>query len=423
MRASGVDFGIEGIDRAAFHDITEEEFGAGLVDVGGEEVNCGGGGEAEEGEEDDFPAVSVEGEEEIADLDAGGIGWGFGNLHRVKVGRRLVEVGVDERAREAIQGEGKMGEEGIVEAAGGVARGDPGIGGEMKLGVIDDGFGGAPGFFEATEAFIVEGSSAEVEGVGVEMVEVMDGGGEDEVIGVEMLEGAIGGTEFVDGVVMVEEKDGGGGGCVVVVSDDDPAEVLLEDFLVDMEEEAERLGWDAVVASGEFVELVELEESGFGLGDFYLERGFLGFADGSAGGGGEVGVDGLGVGVEIELMGIELDGGGEGRRERGAAEFEGVPVALVGEILERGEEVREGGIGEEEWGSEIGEGEADGAGGGEEAGDFEEGKEGEGLVMVVEVKVEGEVVIGFGEDASPSGGVEERGLGVRGDEGVPFWVE
>ena len=71
----------------------------------------------------------------------------------------------------------------------------------------------------------------------------------------------------------------------------------------------------------------------------------------------------------------------------------------------------------------IGEGEAGGAGGGEEAGDFEEGKEGEGLVMVVEVKVEGEVVIGFGEDASPSGGVEERGLGVRGDEGVPLWVE
>jgi len=254
-------------------------------------------------------------------------------------------------------------------------------------------------------------------------VEVMDGGGEDEVIGVEMLEGAIGGTEFVDGVVMVEEKDGGGGGCAVVVSDDDPAEVLLEDFLIDMEEEAEWLGWDAVVASGEFVELVELEEGGFGLGDFYLERGFLGFADGSAGGGGEVGVDDLGMGLEIEFMGIELDGGGEGRRERGAAEFEGVPVALVGEILERGEEVREGGIGEEEWGCEIGEGEADGAGGGEEAGDFEEGKEGEGLVMVVEVKVEGEVVIGFGEDASPSGGVEERGLGVRGDEGVPFWVE
>ena len=102
MRASGVDFGIEGIDRAAFHDITEEEFGAGLVDVGGEEVNCGGGGEAEEGEEDNFPAVSVEGEEEIADLDAGGIGWGFGNLHRVEVGGRLVEVGVEERTGEAI---------------------------------------------------------------------------------------------------------------------------------------------------------------------------------------------------------------------------------------------------------------------------------------------------------------------------------
>ena len=149
----------------------------------------------------------------------------------------------------------------------------------------------------------------------------------------------------------------------------------------------------------------------------------MGFADGSAGGGGEVGVDGLGVGLEIELMGIELDGGGEGRRERGAAEFEGVPMALVGETLERGEEAMEGGIGEEQWGGEIGEGEADGASWGEEAGDFEEGKEGEGLVILVEVKVEGKVVIGFGEDASPSGGVEERGLGMKGDESVPFWVE
>ncbi len=423
MRASGVDLGIEGIDGAAFHDIAEEEFGAGLIDIGGEEVNGGGGGEAEEGEEDNFPAVPVEGEEEIADLDTGGIGWGFGNLHRVEGGRWLVEVGVEERTGEAIEGERKTGEEGIVEAAGRVARGDPVHGGEMKCGVGDFFFGSAPGFFEAAEAFIVEGSSAEVEGVGVEMLEVMDGGGEDEVIGVEMLEGEIGGAEFIDGVVVVEEKDGSGGGCVVVAGDDDPSEARLKDFMINLEEEVEWLWWDAVAASGFFVELIELEESGFGLGDFYLERIFLGFTDGSAGGGGEVGGDGWGIGLEIELMGIELDGGGEGRRERGAAEFEGVPVALVGEILERGEEAMEGGIGEEEWGGEIGEGEADGASWGEEAGDFEEGKEGEGLVILVEVKVEGKVVIGFGEDACPSGGVEERGLGMKGDERVPFWVE
>lgn len=174
-----------------------------------------------------------------------------------------------------------------VPAGGAVWGGEARAGGELELGVIEPGFGGAPAELEATEAVVGERGASEIEGGKAAVGVPLDGSRHDQVVGAEVLEALVGGAVFVvhDGIRV--QVHGAGDGVTLMTRQHCCPLPGGNDVTVQGDEERPRLGRGAVAATGQAeqgVEMVQGDEVG---GEFDLQAAGLGFADRAAVGRGE----------------------------------------------------------------------------------------------------------------------------------------
>jgi len=177
-------------------------------------------------------------------------------------------------------------------------------------------FPGAPAQFVLAESSIGQRGATEVQSGKAFVSKHIYSFMHYKLVGAQLKVVPVGGSELVEGLVLMGQEEGSGYCLALEAGEDDATDSFGEALGVKVFEEAQALGGQAVVLAGEAMETVVGVEGVEGAGDFDFEGAFGGFAQGAAealvvGGLPLLAGEGQVEEMSMELAGERGGGGGE----------------------------------------------------------------------------------------------------------------